>query len=191
MRLPLFIFCLTLPLIGCTSPEPDYYTLLSQPGAPVPGKKLLVKVQRPGLDEVLDRPQIVRQNSNIHIEYDNRVSWSEPLDKMVERIVAEDLQRRLPGSTVTTESGGIVTHPDYVVALDIKNFCIRNKTEAVIDVVWSINTTTSTGKPQHLELTQETSGSARSEIDALSTLLAKLSENMVQNIRGITSPKSK
>lgn len=179
MRMPIIGLLL---LAACQSAEPNYYTLRAEPGEPLSGRKLIIKVQNPGIDETIDRPQMVRQGSDMRIRYDEMSQWAEPLDKMIERVVADDLQRRLPGSSVITESGNIVARPDYLVDLEVRQFGLNSKGQAVMEAVVSINRPASSGKPQTIFLAQPASGTGSAEAQALSALLAQSSGQIARDI---------
>jgi len=116
------ILLLLATLAGCASPEPAYYTLAPIPGAPAPGGPKLVELRRPGLAGYLDRPEIVRANSAYSLRVAGAERWGEPLGELVARILAEDLNTRLPGTSVFTASGTISAEANATVELDIQRF---------------------------------------------------------------------
>jgi uncharacterized lipoprotein YmbA len=179
----LLTLTLALSLAACgSSPNPVYYSLTAQPGETFSSKPLVIKVQRPGLDATLDKPELVRKEGSAHTQYDGADTWSEPLGNMIERVVAENLQQRLPGSTVITESGDIAAHPDYLVAIEVRQFGIDGNAQAVMEVVLSINKPDAFGKPQPVRLTQATGNSTNAQIQTLSSLLAVLSNQIARTI---------
>jgi uncharacterized lipoprotein YmbA len=107
---------------ACTSPEPAYYTLAAVPGAPRRGGPAQVELRRPGLAGYLDRPGIVRSNSPYSIRVTGSERWGEPLGDLFTRILAEDLNNRLPGSSVFTSTGSITAEADATVEMDIQRF---------------------------------------------------------------------
>jgi uncharacterized lipoprotein YmbA len=102
-----FIFAAPLLLAGCASPEPAYFTLAARPGAPQPGGLRLVELRRIGLAGYLDRPEIVRTSADYRLHLGAGERWGEPLGALVARVLAEDLNTRLPGTSVFTASGSI------------------------------------------------------------------------------------
>lgn len=120
---------LCLGLAGCagTSPEPTVYTLAPAAGAPAAGPHgdaapRTVELRRIGLAGYLDRPGIVRTESGNRLSVSDGEQWGEPLDDMIGRVLAEDLGRRLPGSTVISEAGGISADADAILEVDIQRF---------------------------------------------------------------------
>ncbi len=114
-----------LALAGCASPDPALYTLAAQPGTEIPpaaarSKPHSVELRRIGLAGYLDRPGIVRAASAYRLDMAPDARWAAPFGQMLERVIAEDLELRLPGVSVVTESGGIPTQSDRVLKLDIQ-----------------------------------------------------------------------
>jgi uncharacterized lipoprotein YmbA len=118
----LVVLALALPaLAGCgTSPPPVLYTLASQPGPVVHTRKISVELRRVGLAGYLDRPEIVRGTVDFRLQVTDGDRWGEPLGRMLDRIVTEDLVQRLPDAAVFAESGAISTRPDTVLEIDIQ-----------------------------------------------------------------------
>ena len=111
-----------LALAGCTSPEPAYFTLAAVPGQAAAGGPKLVEMQRPGLAGYLDRPGIVRANGAYQLQVAGTERWGEPLGDLVGRILSEDLNQRLPGTSVFTTAGSISAQPDARIELDVQRF---------------------------------------------------------------------
>ena len=115
---------LALPalLAACASAEPAYFTLLARPGAVVGNGPKLVELRRIGLAGYLDRPEIVRNNSDYRLSIPGGERWGEPLGELVGRILAEDLNMRLPGTSVFTSTGSISATADATIELDLQRF---------------------------------------------------------------------
>jgi len=124
--------CLLAALSACSSAEPEYYTLSSVAGHLYTDKTVMVKVRRPVIPLTLDRPEMVSKNGEFRIhEHENRL-WSEPLDTMIERILADDLRTRLNRSTVVTESSGISIKAAYILDVDIQQFGTDENGNAIL-----------------------------------------------------------
>jgi len=120
-----YLMCfLTLLVAACTaSPSPQYYTLSSAPGmVHAGGGKLTVKVRRPVIPVTLDRPEMVSQSGDFKVTQDDNRLWSEPLDTMIERVLAEDIRLRLPRSMIVTESSEVPVKDAHVLDIDIQQF---------------------------------------------------------------------
>lgn len=117
---------LGLPLLAaaCASAEPDYYRLepvspARPPASTVPRQ---VELRRIGLARYLDRPEILRAGEPGRVELVSGARWAEPLDVMIGRVLAENLTRRLPGSTVIREGSAISAESDRLVEVEIQRF---------------------------------------------------------------------
>lgn len=185
MKKSLLLMGVIMLLAGCmpSSPDPNYYTLSAEDGAQLHGRKFTIKVQRPTVDVTIDRPQMISMDSQYRITYDNTALWSEPVDKMVERVLAQDLEKRLPGSVAVTESGAMITNPDYVVDLDIRQFGIGADGHAVLQAVLLVHSQKSNGTPQPVMLTGGKASSGGTEAQALSELLARLADKIAEKIK--------
>lgn len=118
---------LALPALiaGCASPEPNYYTLAPRPPASPPPlsaqpRPRLVEMRRIGLAGYLDRPEIVRNNADFRLRLGTNQRWGEPLADLVARILAEDINLRLPGTSVFTSAGSITARPDATLEIDLQ-----------------------------------------------------------------------
>jgi uncharacterized lipoprotein YmbA len=111
-----------LPLAACASPDPVLFTLIAVPGTPQPGPRQVIALRRIGLAGYLDRPSIVRSAEDYRLSLAQNERWAEPLADMLGRVLAEDLTRRLPGSTVFQDSGSITVDPQRIVELDVQRF---------------------------------------------------------------------
>lgn len=113
---------MALLLAGCGSSEPDYYTLGTWPGAAQAGGPLTLKVRTPGVASYLDRDYIVRSAPGSKLKLAKDSAWGEPLADMIGQTLAQDLQQRLPGTNVFTQTGAISTEAQAVLELDISQF---------------------------------------------------------------------
>lgn len=112
---------LAMVLAGCqASPSPALYTLAAVPGPVVSARAQAVELRRVGLAGYLDRPELVRGTVQYRLVVSEAERWGEPLGRMIERVLTEDLVARLPGSAVFAESGAISTRADTVLEMDIQ-----------------------------------------------------------------------
>lgn len=119
MRVALLL--LAALLAGCSSPPPPaLFTLAAVPGAALPAKAGGIELRRVGLAGYLDRNDIVRSAAGYQLTLASDQRWAEPLGKMLDRVLAEDLTRRLPNSTVFSESGAIGGNPALILEINIQ-----------------------------------------------------------------------
>lgn len=129
-----WMLCLVLAgvVAACSSPEPAYYTLAAVPGVAKPGGPAQVELRRLGLAGYLDRSEIVRANSPYSIRLNGAERWGEPFGDLVARILAEDLNTRLPGTSVFTSAGSITAEADAKIEMDIQRFDADASGQAVL-----------------------------------------------------------
>lgn len=107
---------------ACASPNPSLYVLASIPGPTHPGAPRAIEVRGISLPRYLERSQIVRSSEGYRMDVLSNDWWGEPLDAMMNRILVQELNQRLPGSTVYGDSGAISTPPDASVAINVQRF---------------------------------------------------------------------
>jgi hypothetical protein len=111
----------TLPA-ACTSPNPKLYVLAPQPGATHPGAPRVIALRAIAIAHYLERSQIVRSSEGYRMDVLSNEWWGEPLDAMMSRILVQELNQRLPGSTVYGDSGAISTPADATVEINLQRF---------------------------------------------------------------------
>ncbi len=117
---------------ACTSAEPAYYTLAAVPGVARPGGPAQVELHRVGLAGYLDRSEIVRASSAYSLRLNGSERWGEPFGDLVARILAEDLNTRLPGTSVFTSAGSITAEADATIEMDVQRFDADAAGQAVL-----------------------------------------------------------
>jgi uncharacterized lipoprotein YmbA len=116
---------------GCASPTPVLYTLDTVAGPVVGRGPRIVVLQDVGLAPYLDRQQIVRSSSNFHIDVESNNWWGESFTAMIGRVLAAEIDQRLPGTNVFGESGAVNVTPNATVAVNITRFDVDD-TGAVV-----------------------------------------------------------
>ena len=125
MTLARIVLLIALALAGCGSPPTHFYTLTSVapavPGAaaPSPCGGPPIAVRRVLLPDMLDRQSLVRAQGQAadRLDISSQDRWAAPLDRMTQRVLAEDLRERLPGQRVLAP--GDPEPPGGVTALDV------------------------------------------------------------------------
>lgn len=139
-----------LALAGCGSTQPDYYTLSSVPGAAQGGGPLTLMVRTPGVAGYLDRDYIVRSAPGAKLKLSKDAAWGEPLADMIGQTLTLDLQQRLPGTNVFTQTGAISTQAQATVELDVSQFAQDADGHAEIIGALSVVRPDSGPAPSHL-----------------------------------------
>lgn len=99
-----FLLVFTLLLSACASTPTQYLSLNAQ-GSPLPTQPLTEKHRLLIVDHVqmpasIDRLYLTRRSGDNGMEVSGHVRWIAPLGGMTQRVLTEDLRRRLPDLTV-------------------------------------------------------------------------------------------
>lgn len=179
-----FLAVATLPT-GCASPTPVLYTLDVVPGAQLAGAPPIVVIQDVGLAPYLDRKQIVRSSSNFHIDVESNNWWGETFSAMIGRILASELEQRLPGTNIFSESGAVNVTPDATVAVNITRFDVDESGDVVL--LAQIGITAHDGG--HADLASglrfsipTSSRDTTAQVMAMSTALGRLADALAQGL---------
>jgi uncharacterized lipoprotein YmbA len=105
---------------ACASPNPTLYVLAPVPGAARRGAPPVVALRAINIAHYLERSQIVRSSEGYRMDVLSNEWWGEPLDTMLSRILTQELNQRLPGSSVYADSGAISTTPDARVEINLQ-----------------------------------------------------------------------
>jgi uncharacterized protein len=117
------VLCAAAVTAGCgSSPSSTFYALGPSQGIAQAGAPHAIKLRRVTIPGYLDRPEIVRRVVDFRLGVAAYERWGEPLDAMLGRVLAEDLEQRLPGSSVFTEDGAITAEPDATVEIELRRF---------------------------------------------------------------------
>lgn len=109
--------------VACgSSPPSTFYALTPENGAPQSTPVHTLRLRRPAIAGYLDRQAIVQRVVDHRIEIVDTDRWASPLDEMVGRVLAQDLEQRLTGSTVFTEDGAITADAELTVEVDVRRF---------------------------------------------------------------------
>jgi uncharacterized lipoprotein YmbA len=123
-----------------TSPPSHYFVLSAQPDPAPAGTAVAVRTVALGavrLPEALDRPEMARRLGPNQLEYAETDRWAGPLDDMVRRILASDLQPLLPPGTVVV-SADSATPADATVAVNITRFDADKAGRVTLHASWEI-----------------------------------------------------
>ncbi len=115
-------------IAGCGSSPPSTFYALAPVQARVDGQASpqagprTIRVRRPSIPGYLDRPQIVRRVVDYRLGVASNDRWGGPLDEMMGRVLAQDIELRLPGSSAYNEDGAITSEPDATVSVNVQRF---------------------------------------------------------------------
>ena len=173
--------------VGGTSPEPTFYTLVSEPpdAAAASPTSYLVVVGPVTIPEVVDRPQIVTRAAANRVELAEMARWAAPLKSEIPRVVADHLARLLDGArTATSDQRGAGT-PDYRVLLDVQRFD-SSAEGATIQASWSIRMKEGAPATSGRSIVTEPAGAGfEALVAAHSRALAKISAEIAEAIKAM------
>ena len=182
----LYLLGFLLCLGGCigTSQTAKFYGLQAEKATEQSYKqKLSVGVDAFSIPSYIDKPQIViRAANNVEIRPSEMNRWSESLNVMMPRILADDLSLLFPASLIKPR-GYDRENFDYVIAVEVNRFDGSWKEEAVLDVWWNItdkNGKTLSRKRSNLRAPLKTSYDELAQ--AQSRLLAELAAEVAAEI---------
>jgi uncharacterized lipoprotein YmbA len=176
-----------LPLlaIGCSSPQPNLYTLAPRPGTPIDRPLPSVALQSVGVAKYLDRPQIVRHRSAYELAVSDAARWGEAMDEMVPRVLVDDLAQRLPATPIATASSGMVPEAKRILTVDIDRFDADPDGTVVLEARWSLRSGARDGKMQTTRIAVPAGSTQTADlVAAMSTCLAQLSDRFVEALAG-------
>ena len=184
--LPRRTVLLALLASGCSSPEPAYYALAAMPGTPRPGGPRLVELRRPSIAGYLDRSDIVRGDTGYRLDLRPGERWGEPFAAMLGRVLAEDLNQRLPGTTVFTAEGSLSPEPQARVEVDVPRFDLgaagRVVLRAQVAVTRTGNKTSTRTRAVRVETTPASAGTP-ALIAAMSQAVGQLADAVAALMR--------
>ena len=181
IRCLLIIFCILILANCSSSPEPQYYTLSAIAGNSQTNCSTNIKLRRPVIPQTLDRPEMVTQNGEFQIEENDYNLWPEPLDRMIERVLAEDLRLRLPHGIITTESSGANLKAAFTVDTDIQQFGNDADGKAILQAQSIVYKSDKAEKSSPVLLHGEAVTSPELMAKNLSILLGNFADNIVNN----------
>jgi uncharacterized lipoprotein YmbA len=137
---------LSLLVSGCatTSRPVDFYTLSSAvaSGAPVSPlancRDVVIGIGPVLWPQYLDRPQIVTRLSPNRISFDEFHRWAGPLEEDFERVLIDDLSKRLQTDYVIKSPGKLPYKPRYQVQIHIDQFDGLPGDAVTLKAAWSV-----------------------------------------------------
>ncbi len=109
--------------IGCgVSPPSTFYALSAESGTAQPSPVHTLKLRRPAIAGYLDRQVIVKTVVDHRLGLVDTDRWAAPLDEMLGRVLAQDVEQRLAGSVVFTEDGAITADANLTLEVDVRRF---------------------------------------------------------------------
>jgi uncharacterized lipoprotein YmbA len=131
-----------LALAGCASPDPELYTLIpidpAAPPAPRATPAPVVELHRATIPGYADRPELVRSAADFRVHLASNERWSEPFGDLVQSVLTQDLQRRLPGAVVYSDAGALSLPATRIVAVNIGRLESDGAGQVVLEAQFSV-----------------------------------------------------
>lgn len=149
MRFFLVFLSSILLLVGCSSPNPTFYTLNAPPIAQTPptAKQTRIMVGPVTLPAAVDRPQLVVQKANNTLQVFEYRRWANTLKGDVADVIVSNVAQALQISNVWSFSQSTQTNFDYQVFIDVQNLESKPGDRVVVDVLWTIKPSQQLGSP--------------------------------------------
>ncbi|HEX3345661.1 MAG TPA: PqiC family protein [Polyangiaceae bacterium] len=175
------LLCATGASACGSSPPSSFYALSPESGSAQPAPVRTIKLRRPGIPGYLDRPEIVKRVADHRLRVTDTDRWAAPLDEMLGRILAQDLEDRLTGSVVFTEDGAITADADVTLEVDVRRFDVddRGQVELVAEIALEKGDahTPAGTRAVHLHVAPG-DGTTSALVAAMSDVLGKLSDEV-------------
>jgi uncharacterized lipoprotein YmbA len=112
--------------------------------------------------------------------------WGEPLGDMIGRVLAEDLNQRLPGTSVFTEAGSISADATLRVELDVLRFDLDASGTVVLLAQVAMQRGHDPAATRSLQLTARPAGDGTPDlVTAMSGLVGQLADEVAGMVRGV------
>lgn len=188
-----------LTLAACSSTSPSLYTLQPLPGPTPPGTGGLpsatvpggVEIRTPSISDTLDRDRIVLDDSQYRLQVSTTDAWSTALSAQIPHVLAADLRQRMPGTSFFVQDDATAGEPGAFVELAISRFARDGAGNAVVDaelVVYRAGNE-ATRMARSLHLTVPAAAGTEGLVQGLSAALARMSDRIAADIRGLPPAK--
>lgn len=134
-----------LLLTGCSGTSRTHYYSLAPTVPPASSAQYVpslptLAIAAVTLPELVDRPQLVLQESGTQVAVLDSRRWAEPLKTAIPRVLAENLYRSLGSRPVAFSGQHAATVAEYRIFVDIQRFETTAGT-VQIDALWTIRRT--------------------------------------------------
>ena len=127
-------------LAACASPPSRFYILSATQGAAGSSLSTVsVAVGPVAIPEAVNCPEMIVQVGPNQVAIDEFNRWAAPLQAEIQRVVMENLMQLRGTSRVFRFPQGVVTSPDFRVALDVMRFESAPGNAALLDVIWRVH----------------------------------------------------
>jgi uncharacterized protein len=172
---------------ACSSPNPTLYTLAVLPGTPHPGAPRNIELRGIALARYLERSQIVRSSEDFRLDVLSNEWWGEPLDTMIGRVLVQELNERLPGSTVFAENSAISAAADVTVGINVQRLDADRSGTVILIAQIAISGRSEATRSVRLSVPPPIAGTS-GLVSAMSTATAQLADAAAELLAALPAP---
>ncbi|MGH7101728.1 MAG: PqiC family protein [Acetobacteraceae bacterium] len=184
------VFLASLLLAGCASPKPTLFSLDALPGPIVEAPHRVILVREVSLARYLDRSPIVHSSAEYRLDLYANDWWGELPGPMFTRVLAADLARRLPASTVLPETVAMTVTPDLSVEVSVQMFDEDASGALVLAAAYALPGPRGTPPPATFRTSvRPSSPGVTGQVAAMSEALGRLADAIA--IRIVAAPAAK
>jgi uncharacterized protein len=173
---------------GCSSPDPNLYTIAPVAGASHAGAPKIIVMHQIGMARYLERSQIVRSSENYRLDVLANDWWGEPVGALLARVLTDELNQRLPGSTVYADTGAVSVSPDATIELNVTRMDLNGAGVLVVQAQAAVAKGRAPPLTQsfHFEVAPPNS-TAAGEVAAISAGVGQLADGLAAMLAGRTA----
>lgn len=186
-------------LAGCgSSPPANFFTLASTPASspallsPEVASNMVVALGPVSIAGYLDRPTFVQRETPYTVALSENNRWAEPMQRMLPRVLAQDLASRLGMDRVLVIPGYRSSGFDYRFELRVNRFDSDKEGEAVLSAEWDLYAGSNDRTPVEGGVTTirktAADSTVASQVAALSATLSALSDELARVIVARATP---
>jgi uncharacterized lipoprotein YmbA len=169
---------------ACASPNPALYVLAPVPGAARAGAPRIIALRAISIPHYLERSQIVRSSEGYRMDVLSNEWWGEPLDAMMSRILVQELNQRLPGSTVYGDAGAISTPPDATVEINLQRLDLDRNGVVLLAAQLAVDGKRIVSRGVAF-MVRPSDGTTQALVAAMSTATAQLADSVAEMLAGL------
>ncbi len=168
---------------GISQTAKFYYLNTQQPENKTFNTVTSVNIENVRIPASIDKPQIITTDADgIQIQIHEFHRWSEPLDSMIAKTLAQDMALLMPQSTIKNGADVFETFT-YTVSVDIVQFWGTLNGQTVLDAWWRVRN--KEDKPVfsgHTLLTMSSGKTISDLVKTQSDLLAQMARQITEKI---------
>jgi uncharacterized lipoprotein YmbA len=169
-------------LTGCASAPSRYYQMQALPGLARSGISFTLTVRSISIPAALDQNGIVKQSGDYEFATYSDDLWSESLADMLQAMMVQDLQQRLPAATVLGSGGSISAPADLLVEINVLQF----QPDSSGQIQFAAAVAIKSGKDRTVLMTRTVQGGARPAGPGVPDIVAAMSMLWAQAADQIT-----